>query len=385
MRIAHFGTFDIDNYGDLLFPYIIEWRLSDFNVSHFSPVGGDTLFEDSKINNSVYDVRKKDFDALVIGGGNIVNFRRTKLFKYKSKSLLAYSSLILEATKIAIEKSIPLVINAPSVSSLDLGLIEKKIMRIVLCSSSLVSFRDQYSVNAISCLGVNECKIGFVPDTAFDISRMWPNLKASEEKYIVAHVNKRYGGDASQAAKALDSLSDLYKMPIVLLPIGPCHGDMDYLNDVNSYMCCKRYLIKVYGIKKFAKVIASSSLYIGSSMHGLITALSYDIPSYIVLNEGGSMNKFLGLFECAGMPDSAIYDSWEAVIKGSNEPFVIDSYVKKNIFYRLDNHWDKIRHTLCAVHKSKNKKCNGQLIGWQLIVLISQIELLIRKIYNRLL
>ena len=36
MRIAHFGTFDVDNYGDLLFPHLAEWRLPDSSLASMS-------------------------------------------------------------------------------------------------------------------------------------------------------------------------------------------------------------------------------------------------------------------------------------------------------------------------------------------------------------
>jgi len=32
LNIANFGGYDVDNYGDLLFPYILEHRLRDKNI-----------------------------------------------------------------------------------------------------------------------------------------------------------------------------------------------------------------------------------------------------------------------------------------------------------------------------------------------------------------
>ena len=39
-RIAQVGTFDVENYGDLLFPFIFKHYFLDYEIDLFSPVGG---------------------------------------------------------------------------------------------------------------------------------------------------------------------------------------------------------------------------------------------------------------------------------------------------------------------------------------------------------
>ena len=48
MKLAHFGTFDVENYGDLLFPLVLERRLADLcdEFIRVSPVGGPPLWQD---------------------------------------------------------------------------------------------------------------------------------------------------------------------------------------------------------------------------------------------------------------------------------------------------------------------------------------------------
>jgi hypothetical protein len=62
LRIAHFGTFDVEHYGDLLFPLILERRLSDIyeEFVHASPVGGPPVW------GSLYQPKstaKRDFSC----------------------------------------------------------------------------------------------------------------------------------------------------------------------------------------------------------------------------------------------------------------------------------------------------------------------------------
>ena len=59
LKLAYFGTFDVENYGDLLFPLILERKLADFcdEFIHVSPVGGQPLWQDC--------VRTVNFDTFL--------------------------------------------------------------------------------------------------------------------------------------------------------------------------------------------------------------------------------------------------------------------------------------------------------------------------------
>ena len=59
MRIAHYGTFDVENYGDLLFPPVLERRLSGrgHTLTHVSPIGGRAIWEDCVETISIREAR----------------------------------------------------------------------------------------------------------------------------------------------------------------------------------------------------------------------------------------------------------------------------------------------------------------------------------------
>ncbi len=42
-RIAHVGTFDVENYGDLLFPTVLKHNFLDYEIDLFSPIGGGSI------------------------------------------------------------------------------------------------------------------------------------------------------------------------------------------------------------------------------------------------------------------------------------------------------------------------------------------------------
>ena len=86
LNIANFGGYDVDNYGDLLFPYILEHRLRDKNINiiHVSPTGKNTEWEDSRASISCsefFDII--DFiDGIIVGGGHVVHLRNANLKFY---------------------------------------------------------------------------------------------------------------------------------------------------------------------------------------------------------------------------------------------------------------------------------------------------------------
>ena len=116
IKVAHFGTFDVDNYGDLLFPHIAEYRLPNFQWEHVSPTNNLTVFKDSKSIISFDVAKKKDYDAIVSGGGNIIHLSHNTLTVYKNINGFAYANLWVGAAKIAIKSKIPHIFNSPGIS-----------------------------------------------------------------------------------------------------------------------------------------------------------------------------------------------------------------------------------------------------------------------------
>ena len=76
-KIAQIGTFDVENFGDLLFANILEKNFAEYDIDLFSPRGRSTKpFEKDKYVYSIDDLenqcREKEYQALIIGGGDII-------------------------------------------------------------------------------------------------------------------------------------------------------------------------------------------------------------------------------------------------------------------------------------------------------------------------
>ena len=87
-QIALAGTFDVENYGDLMFPAVFDMAMRerglDFDLTLFSPSRKAPMALNKK--RMIYSFRdfeeldrKLHFDALVIGGGALIHYNRFKL------------------------------------------------------------------------------------------------------------------------------------------------------------------------------------------------------------------------------------------------------------------------------------------------------------------
>ena len=121
-NIAIIGTFDVKNYGDLLFPEVLEnelkKRLNLNKLYMFSPNGGIKPFTKEK----VYPIRDLEkiindvgIDAIIIGGGNIIRLDKTIARDYKRSYEAAYG-LWQVPILLAVKYNIKVLFNAPGVA-----------------------------------------------------------------------------------------------------------------------------------------------------------------------------------------------------------------------------------------------------------------------------
>ncbi|AKV86367.1 hypothetical protein AKG07_08710 [Microbacterium sp. CGR1] len=362
MRIAHFGTFDVANYGDLLFPRLLEWRLADISdeVVHISPVGGIRIYRDVPVSRSLADVQRAgtEFDAAVVGGGNIIHDNGTNLATYKSVKSVAYPRLWLGATQLATRQRIPLVVNAPGVPKVP-GRTAAPLMRRFASRADYLSVRDTYSQEVLRSIGVPGATV--VPDSALELRDMFTtsapaNLDAPtrltetlDSRFAAVHINARYkGGDVASLARRLDELSATLQATIVLIAIGPCHGDDDFAETVAAQMHSDPVVFGApKAVEDIAYVISRSCAYIGSSMHGFITAASFGVPGLIVASHA-AQHKFRGLLAHLDAEERLV-SSWDEALKvlsaGGRQTALTPVDIEPAL-RRIDDHWAELRGAL---------------------------------------
>ncbi len=113
--------------------------------------------------------------------------------------------------------------------------------------------------------------------------------------------------DADELLQALTALKQRLDVEIVLLPLGYCHGDAAFLQSLaqksNGQLTC----VGLESVYEMISVIAASQLFVGTSMHGNITAFSFGIPH---LFGPIAVDKMDGFLDVVGLGADSKLESW---------------------------------------------------------------------------
>ncbi len=302
-RIAHLGTFDVENYGDLLFPRLLERRLAGkgYEFTHVSPRGHSGVWADGASCISFQELRRRidEFDGMIIGGGNLIHAAATRLSDYDHggmSPLLAYSDLWMGSTLLAKQAGLPVCWNAPGVPG-ELPADSSGAIRWVLESADYLAVRDAASRDLLM-LAAPRASASVVPDTAVEVRELWTDAELAEaheaafttrgrelpERTLVFHFNKRFLGEGLvELAQRVDRVCESRGATPVLLAIGPCHGDGELVQQLAGSLRSAALVIdRPISLREVAACIGRSNGYLGSSLHGLITAVSFGVPAVLV-------------------------------------------------------------------------------------------------------
>ena len=368
MKLAHFGTFDVENYGDLLFPLILERRLSGLcdRFVHVSPRGGPPPWDDcvETVGFDQFSRQGSDVDGLVVGGGQIIRATPTALKLYNAGGIspfLTYPNLWLGASYIAAREDLPLCWNAPGVPR-DFTPVAAEYVRWSVGLTDYAAVRDGPSHDWLQEAGVEQ-RVEVVPDTAIEVSRLWTEEEISEaykdafsrrdrslpDRTLVCHVNSRWAGeDLATVAARIDRICRRLDATAVLIAIGPVHGDSEVQRAVAREMNTDPLLIdRPHSLREVAACIARSDAYLGSSLHGMITACSFGKRALMIASAGDA--KYPGFLEHFGLR-SWLAESWDeaeqrvgALLASSVETW---QSIREAAEPTLDSHWSHVRRAL---------------------------------------
>ena len=357
------GTFDVPNYGDLLFPLVASFKLGlqEKDVLLVSPTQGKVYFADAKPTiNLDYLLRHNIVPGvLLIGGGNIVHSGRANLPNHYPGELdrSAYSSLWLGTAALAAIHNIPLIWNAPGVPH-QLNPMASQAMKHVVRASSYVSVRDQSSLDNLSV--PDDVNSTIVPDTIFSLPEVWPKNallqrfssllqaqgRSADQVYLAIHIKARsLDLDHETMAAQIDSLSRKLGITPVLLALGHCHDDHKTADRVSALLTTEHINFAwLTNLADVAATVAGSCGYIGASMHGYITAVSYGIPARIIgkpaLPKTRAVTALLNR-------QQDLLDDWQAALDlppswTNDDTSATSKLIKEDIALKLDRHWAKI-------------------------------------------
>ncbi|MGH8990981.1 MAG: polysaccharide pyruvyl transferase family protein [Acidimicrobiia bacterium] len=352
-RLALWGTFDVDNYGDHLFPRVaipeLRRRLPGVTVDVYAPYG--RLHPTPLDNGPVAPLGAwsparaaelaRAYDTVVIGGGEIIHLNDPLLAPVygapaEELARMAPSRFFVEALgSPARERRCPVVWHAVGVSvEAEPGGEEAARLRAALAGRRHVAVRDRYSKERLRRAGV-ERPIEIVPDSALLLDRVLgaPALAARLDGFrargmyppgpalviqgcdlIVPHAPRL----ARLLGEWLDQrAADAEALQPVVIETGRCRGDALFAAAVVPGLSSSPGagagaprpvfgLAPGAGVEDLAAAIAGGSLFVGSSLHGAITALVYGCP-FVLLNLAGE-SKLDGFGDLAGLGDRVVHD-----------------------------------------------------------------------------
>ncbi|QRY77339.1 polysaccharide pyruvyl transferase family protein [Pseudomonas sp. PDNC002] len=352
-QVGIFGTFDVANYGDLLFPIIAQAELT-------RRLGAVTLHRFSYHGKSApqwpYDVTSLSqlpeiagqLDAVLIGGGFIVRFDKLVATDYypPTPSIHHPTGYWLTPALIALQQSIPLIWNAPGMHCNGVPEWATPLLRLALEESPHVKVRDAPSQATLAQLS-DAARVEVLPDTAFGLSRLIDAQSPSAaflDALATAGLTRPYV--VVQSIWGLESFLQLWRThagifedyQLLLLPIGPVLGDHEsVLGDDLARACSLPFWPEPLLL---AELIAHSEAVVGHSYHLAISAIAFGVPvfSSADLNTGKytALPVYERIFQLRR--DQAIDPQWFRSNLG-RQPC---SRAASQAVVQLDEHWDRV-------------------------------------------
>ncbi len=348
------GGFDVENYGDLLFPFIAEselnQRLEAVQLHRFSYTpksAAEWCYDVTSVESLPEMIR--GLDAMLIGGGFIVRFDKEVAPEYHPPRDVHHpTGFWLTPALIALQHDVPVMWNAPGMHCNPIPQWAHPILNAALSLSRYVSVRDEPSRAALQPLTRTQVRV--VPDSAFALrSLVNPDKEPSAEykqlceaagllsPYIVVQPSVSMQGFAQFVQRHAERFRGYQ---ILALPISRVFGEHEEI--IASHLPDVARLPRWPSPLLVAEFIARAEAAIGHSYHFLITALVSGVPAFTLrnLSEGKytALRDFEGIYEMPTDPD------WFLARVGRRTPSArVLAAIKAS-----GQHWDHIAEALCA-------------------------------------
>jgi polysaccharide pyruvyl transferase WcaK-like protein len=370
VRIGLWGTFDVPNYGDALFPRItraeLRRRLPEARIRHFAPLGrehptrfdgGDPAETLGRYAPDRLATLATELDCVIVGAGEIIHDHDWELAPHYGRSPeelaeLAPSRFFIEGLGPELEEECPVVWHAVGLP-FDIPPDEGRRYREALAGRPYVSVRDEISKERLETVGVGKAVV--VPDPAVLLRRLFsPDLLDRRLRYLRAIGAFPVRGPAlvvqgsrvmldwvDGLARAIGDLAGELGAPVVLLETGPTHGDGEFAAALAPSLPPPVYRVSDVGIEDVAAAIAGSAGFVGNSLHGNITAWVYGRPHVILGMKGESkLRGFARLIGAeaalAGEPQQ-VGGAFRAAAEGGP-----DQELVAEVQARVDRHFDRL-------------------------------------------
>ncbi|MCA0920128.1 polysaccharide pyruvyl transferase family protein [Pseudooceanicola nanhaiensis] len=366
--VAVCGAFDMQNFGDLLFPVLAAHRLANhgYKVVTHAPTDSDPGLglPAPRPVEALFDPAQ-DVDAVMIGGGYIVHgfpvsrFVKLNRAEGETDNRAELLDCWMGATVAAALRGVPVVWNAPGVPFPFSGR-QQATLDAVTDAADYLSLRDAGSAAFLRPSELPTARI--VPDPVAEISRIWtaaslaPELAAFRSRHAVPedrpllaiHVRDRSlsGLGPEGLARLIDAFAQAHQLLPVLIAVGDAHHDALTAQSVAQHMTGPQVVLnQALSLREIASVLAHARLYVGASLHGYIAASSYGVPGALVARP--AYGKFDGyLRHLDRLSDKSL--DWAAAFDHAAQLLAGPQTrpLPPAVFDALDRHWQEMRAAL---------------------------------------
>jgi polysaccharide pyruvyl transferase WcaK-like protein len=98
------------------------------------------------------------------------------------------------------------------------------------------------------------------------------------------------------------------------------------------------------------EAIAGAQFYVGSSLHGFITATSFEVPAALIVDRG-AQHKFEGFARQVGAMDR-IWSSWDDVDDAGHQTLLLRPADAAVARLHLESHWDRVKGAIYGISDS---------------------------------
>lgn len=346
------GTFDVNNFGDLLYPHLLRDRLpegSRATMRSVAPTSGrPSGFRDAcscvELGTSLQP------DLAVVGGGNLLGANPTGV--YGERTSAAYESLITASGRSGTIWNGLGVMNADrpmseaTTASLRRGL-------------SYCAVRDEHAASYLH-KQVSGLQVEVIPDLAFGIAAMWmkpPRTHFAEEAqrviaaggpYATVSIKERDVDDRLEATLSLLRIVRARQIrTVVFMPLGLVHGDgfvaralATSVRDIDRTV--RPIVVIPTSLRSTCDILAGAAFHIGTSLHGGVVSVAHDVPTLWVSRIDLRKNfKIDGALQWTGKA-AACSKSWADAPIVSDE-IASDSAAAATRLVSLSRHWATVR------------------------------------------
>jgi polysaccharide pyruvyl transferase WcaK-like protein len=386
------GTFDVDNYGDHLFPRIarreLEARLPGVRVDAWSPLGSDahpTRLDDHGPDGAVRGLghhgpertsaMARAYDAVLVGGGELLHLDDGLLRHFYAVEpdelvRIRASAWFLEGLGPVGERRCPVLWHGLGVP---FDLDEEKAARVrsALAHRDWASVRDPRSAARLRDAGVGpDLQLDVVPDSGLLVDRLFGREELERRRTALRRRGALPAGDRPTlvvqgcdllvpSAEALATvlrprLAESGAVP-VLLETGRCRQDAWFADTLAAALGAGADVHRVpddVTVPDIAAVVSGAAAVVASSLHAAVTAVAHRRP-FVVLNLGDE-SKLDGFGVQCGFEKhvvDTVADVGAALTVALTQP--PDEEHVASLQRQVDAHFDRLAGRIAAAASSR--------------------------------